>query len=67
MDGREFFANGQVDANGEILVYAVFEYHRVAANGREALDHLTAKVRRRSRFFQCFLANKKRGSNTHWQ
>jgi len=51
VDGREFFANGQVDANGEILVYAVFEYHRVAANGREALDHLTAKVRRRSRFF----------------
>jgi ATP-grasp domain len=49
--GREFFANGQVDAKGEISVCAVFQYHRVAANGREALDYLTAKVGRRSRFF----------------
>ena len=49
--GREFFANGQVDASGHASVYAVFEYHRVAANGREALDYLTAKVGRRSRFF----------------
>jgi len=49
--GREFFANGQVDANGEVSVCAVFEYHRVSANGREALDYLTAKVGRRSRFF----------------
>jgi hypothetical protein len=49
--GREFFVNGQVDALGRILVYAVFEYHRVAANGRVALDYLTAKVRRTSRFF----------------
>ena len=49
--GREFFANGQVDASGRISIHAVFEYHRVAANGREALDYLTAKVGRRSRFF----------------
>ena len=49
--GREFFANGQVDASGRICLYAVFEYHRVAANGREALDYLTAKVGRRNRHF----------------
>jgi hypothetical protein len=40
-----------VDAKGGISVCAVFEYHRVAANGREALDYLTAKVGSRSRFF----------------
>jgi hypothetical protein len=49
--GREFFANGQVDATGRITIFAVFQYHRVAANGREALDYLTAKVGRQSRFF----------------
>src|SRR5438067_4710863 len=49
--GREFFANGQVDASGRISMYAVFQYHRVAANGRDALDYLTAQAGRRSRFF----------------
>lgn len=44
--GTEYFVNGQVGAHGEIDVFAIFEYERRPANGRENLDHLTWRLPR---------------------
>jgi hypothetical protein len=38
VEGREYFVNGQTDERGEPHVLGIFEYERVAANGRENLD-----------------------------
>jgi hypothetical protein len=50
--GREFFVNGQIDADGRVLVVAVFEYDRQPANGRHNIDFETVKVAHRDPRFQ---------------
>ncbi len=49
--GREYFVNGQTNAAGEPEVVAIFEYARVAANGRANLDYQTHLVRHDSSTF----------------
>jgi carbamoylphosphate synthase large subunit len=41
IDGNEYFINGQVDDRGEVCIVAIFEYVRVAANGRHNIDSET--------------------------
>lgn len=44
VEGTEYFANGQIDAGGNVTVVAVFEYVRAAANGRHNVDVETRRV-----------------------
>ncbi|HVY24033.1 MAG TPA: ATP-grasp domain-containing protein [Steroidobacteraceae bacterium] len=44
VDGDEYFVNGQMDANGNVIIVAVFAYHRIAANQRHNIDYETRRV-----------------------
>lgn len=44
IDGIEYFVNGQIDADGKISVIGIFEYERIAANGRTNIDHATKRL-----------------------
>ncbi len=46
IDGLEYFVNGQIDAAGAVVVFAVFQYIRIPANGRDNIDFETLLVRR---------------------
>jgi heptaprenyl diphosphate synthase len=54
--GTEFFVNGQTDAHGACEVVAIFEYVRIAANGRANLDYRTRLVRRDEPVFDVLAA-----------
>ncbi|MGD9843393.1 MAG: acetyl-CoA carboxylase biotin carboxylase subunit family protein, partial [Steroidobacteraceae bacterium] len=42
--GTEYFINGQIDAVGQVTVIAIFEYQRIAANGRTNIDSETRRL-----------------------
>ena len=44
VDGIEYFVNGQIDATGNVIVVAIFEYQRIAANQRHNIDYETRRV-----------------------
>jgi hypothetical protein len=53
VDGLEYFVNGQVDGQGEVVVVAIFQYLRRPANGRHNIDFETLLVPHRDpRFAQ---------------
>ncbi len=37
LEGTEYAVNGQMDEHGEALIYSIFRYERVSANGRATL------------------------------
>jgi hypothetical protein len=43
--GTEYFVNGQIDAHGNVITFAIFEYVRLPANGRHNIDLETIVVR----------------------
>jgi len=50
--GQEYFVNGQIDAEGQVTVVAIFEYDRQPANGRHNIDFETLKVAHRDVRFE---------------
>jgi CelD/BcsL family acetyltransferase involved in cellulose biosynthesis len=51
IDGVEYFVNGQVDAAGDVVVLAIFEYVRCRANGRHNIDAETILVKHGTALF----------------
>ncbi len=49
--GSEYFVNGQIDAQGNVIVVAAFSYQRAPANGRENIDIETRRVNYRDPMF----------------
>ena len=44
LEGQEYMVNGQTDENGQVHVFSIFRYDRIAANGRDNLYHHTVLI-----------------------